>query len=503
MTTINHIRISKSSYKTFCQCKKASWLSVNNPEVATEDPTAETRIETGHQVGKLAQNLFGEHIDVTTLKADGSLDHQAMIEKTQAAIEAGVEVICEAAFSFDGNYCAVDILKRNGSCYDIYEVKSSTGKDLEQYFPDVAFQWYVAEKSGLNIGNVHLVYLDSEYVLDEDLDLEGLFHIEDVTEDAEAYYWEVEDNLEEAYEILASSEAPEVTMGTKCKGCPFFDHCTDHVCDNPSVFDLYRMHFDKKMAYYCAGKASLEKMVDEKYNEKQGLQIKSTLDNCPLISSVDIKRFLDENISYPLYFLDFETMQPAIPEIQGTKPYQQIPFQYSLHWINEKGGDLHHTEFLGVSGEDPMRAIAEQLCQDIPMDVCTTAYNKSFECTRLRELAARFPDLADHLINIADHIVDLIEPFQNFHYYVPSMRGSFSIKKVLPALFPDDPELDYHNLSGSVHNGTEAMNIFPKIKDMPAEEQVAARESLLRYCELDTFAMVKVWQKLEEEAAYV
>ena len=157
-----------------------------------------------------------------------------------------------------------------------------------------------------------------------------------------------------------------------------------------------------------------------------------------------------------------------------------------------------HKEFLGVSGEDPRRALAEQLCRDIPLDVCTTAYNKAFECTRLTELAEFFPDLAEHLLNIRDHIIDLLVPFQSGWYYVPAMGGSFSIKSVLPALFPDDPELDYHNLQGSVHNGGEAMSIFPKIKNMAPDEQQAARHSLLKYCELDTYAMVKVWQKLSE-----
>lgn len=151
-----------------------------------------------------------------------------------------------------------------------------------------------------------------------------------------------------------------------------------------------------------------------------------------------------------------------------------------------------------MSGEDPQRLIAESLCRDIPLDVCTTAYNKAFECTRLTELAESFPDLAEHLLNIRDHIIDLLVPFQSGWYYVPAMGGSFSIKSVLPALFPETPELDYHNLTGSVHNGGEAMNIFPKIKEMTTEEQFAARQSLLKYCELDTYAMVKVWQKLKE-----
>lgn len=154
-----------------------------------------------------------------------------------------------------------------------------------------------------------------------------------------------------------------------------------------------------------------------------------------------------------------------------------------------------HKEFLAESGTDPRRAIAERLCEDIPMNVCVTAYNKGFECGRIKELAAIFPDLSELLLNIQSNIKDLLTPFQSGYYYNKAMGGSFSIKSVLPAIFPDDPSLDYHNLEG-VHNGGEAMSIFPRIKDMTPEEQQTARYNLLKYCELDTYAMVKVWEEL-------
>ena len=168
---------------------------------------------------------------------------------------------------------------------------------------------------------------------------------------------------------------------------------------------------------------------------------------------------------------------------------------HSLHYIEKEGGEIKHKEFLAESGTDPRRALAEQLCSDIPVNVCVTAYNKAFECTRIKELADTLPDLSEHLMNIRENIVDLLVPFQSGWYYNRAMGGSFSIKSVLPAIFPDDPSLNYHNLEG-VHNGGEAMTIFPKIKDMSPEEQLKARHNLLKYCELDTFAMVKVWEEL-------
>jgi hypothetical protein len=211
-----------------------------------------------------------------------------------------------------------------------------------------------------------------------------------------------------------------------------------------------------------------------------------------------IEAFLGQ-LSYPLYFLDFESFQSAIPPYDNTWPYEQIVFQYSLHYIERESGELKHVEYLGYPDEDPRRGLAEQLCRDIPMDVCTMAYNMGFEKGRIHELARLYPDLSELLMNIHDHIVDLMVPFRQKQYYGRAMQGSYSIKYVLPALSPDDPELDYHNLEG-VHNGSEAMTIFPKIKDMPPEEAQKARHNLLKYCELDTYAMVKVWEELKRVA---
>ncbi len=179
------------------------------------------------------------------------------------------------------------------------------------------------------------------------------------------------------------------------------------------------------------------------------------------------------------------------------RPYQQIPTQYSLHVLREPGGELGHYEFLAEAGKDPCRAVAEHLVADIPAGVCTLAYNMTFEKGRIGELAALFPDLTEHLLAINDGMDDLLKPFNSGAYYARAMGGSNTSKHVLPALFPDDPELDYRSLDG-VHNGSEAMAVYADLVNMTPEEAARTRESLLRYCELDTFAMVKIWQKLVE-----
>ena len=503
-------QLSKSKYAKYCQCPKCLWMSVYKPEEEVLDPTSEARFENGTEVGDLAMGLLGDYIDVTTNKPDGKLDIKAMLDKTQQLMADGTENICEASFSYDGNYCAVDILHKTDGGWAIYEVKSTSFPEfngnpakLDKYLPDVAYQKWVLTKCGVNVTGVFLVCLNSDYVRQGELDIQKLFVINDMDEMIANEYDKVEARQAEAKKLLQQTEEPEMDIWEGCKKpyeCAFYDYCSRHL-PSPSVFDMYRMQFSKKLEYYRKGMITYDDIKNEKLTPVRRIQIDSSLANEPHINKDSIEKFL-ETITYPIYFLDFESMQPAIPPFDNMKPYQQICFQYSLHIIENEGGPLLHKEHLGVSGSDPRRALAEQLCQDIPMDVCTLVYNKSFECTRLKEMAEWFPDLAEHLLNIRENIVDLLVPFQQGDYYLPSMGGSFSIKVVLPSLFPDDPSLDYHNLEGGVQSGNDAMTIFPKIQYMSPDEQEKTRKALLEYCCLDTYAMVKVWEKLIETTKY-
>lgn len=492
------MNFSKSKYCSLWQCPKMCWLKKYKPEEMKIDPSVEARFEAGNQVGELAKGLFGEYYDVTTLKADGSLDLSAMIKKTKKAIALGVKNICEAAFSFGGLYCAVDILHKENGGYAIYEVKSSTDVNYI-YCVDTAYQKYVLQKCDVLVTGVYVVNIDSTYVRQGELEINKLFKITDISQLVEEEEKVVGQNLEYAEIMLADPNEPDFDIDMRCTdpyGCGFWDYCTRHI-PTPSVFDLYRLPFKDKIASYKKGIVSFEDLLANGVALKgiKKMQVDYALNDMgTYIDKAKIKEFLD-GLTYPLYFLDFETMQQVIPQFDNSKPYQQIPFQYSLHYIESEGGEVKHKEFLAQSGVDPRRAIAESLCNDIPDDVCVLAYNKAFECTRIEELAELFPDLSEHLLKIRTNIKDLLVPFQNGYYYNRAMGGSFSIKSVLPAIFPDDPELNYHNLEG-VHNGSEAMDIFPKIKDMPPEEAQKARKNLLEYCKLDTLAMVKVWQEL-------
>ena len=489
--------LSKSIYVRVWSCPRGAWISKYHPELAPMDENTLARFRTGDEVGDLARGLFGAYVNVTAEKEDGSLDLPRMMENTRLEMERGTEVICEAAFSWEGMYCAVDLLRREGDGWAIYEVKSSSDGLQDKYIADVSYQKYVLERCGVRVTGVYLVCIDTSYVLGEEgLDLSGFFKINDLGEYAQAEQEHVPEVLRTAEQVLLSDKEPPAELAEACRDCAFFGYCTRDL-PSPNVFDLYRLGMKKKLEYYrqgLAGYGELEKAGVIK-NATQLRQIDFALhDRGTWVEPEPIREFL-AGLTYPLYFLDFETMQPAVPFCVGTHPFAQIPFQYSLHWIEAEGGKLKHTEFLAESGTDPRRAVAEALCRDIPADACVTAFNKAFECTRLKELAAAFPDLADHLLAIEGNVADLLIPFQKGWYYRREMGGSFSIKSVLPAICPGDPELDYHALEG-VHNGSEAMSVFPQIQYMEPAEQERARKNLLAYCRLDTLAMVKVWEEL-------
>ena len=395
----------------------------------------------------------------------------------------------------------MDILRKEKDGYAIYEVKSST-EPKYIYIVDISYQKYVLEKCGIKVTGTYVVNINNKYVFDGTLDIKQLFKITDVSAMVEQEYGihSIEAELDYAKRTLESQEEPDLDLSVGCDSpypCAFWKYCSRHVC-SPSVFDIYNMPFKKALDLYKQGITDLKDVLaSTKLNDLQKRYIDYALNDKPEhVDKEGIKFFLDE-LSYPLYFLDFESMQLTIPEYPNSKPYAQILFQYSLHYIETEGGEIKHKEFLGISGEDPRRALAEQLVKDIPTDGSVIVFNETFEKTRIKELAELFPDLAPQLLRIRENIKDLLKPFRKGYYYNKAIGNSFSIKSILPAMVPDDPALDYHNLEG-VHNGGEAMTIFPLIKDMPPAEQEIARKNLLKYCELDTYATVKIWQKLKE-----
>lgn len=481
--------LSKSKYCNAVQCKKMLWLNEYKPE--EKESLNESVLENGTQVGELAKNLFGFHIDVSFNE-----NLKQMIEDTKSLLYLDKVVITEASFEYDNNFCSVDILKKNKSDFEIYEVKSSTEvKDI--YKEDISYQYYILNNLGYNVTKASIVYINSQYERNKELNLKELFNIEDVTEYVKEKLENIKLNIKEINNYMNQKREPDELLGIHCVkpyNCPFFKYCTKGL-GNQNVFTLKGINNNKKFELYNKGIFEYEELLKIKISDKIKQQIEFELyDEEDYIDKTKIKEFLDK-LTYPLYFLDFETFQMSIPLYDKTRPYMQIPFQYSLHYIIND--ELKHKEFLSEPDIDPRRKLAESLVKDIPKDVCVLAYNMAFEKMVIKELAILYEDLSDHLMNIYKNIKDLMIPFKDRYYYSKNMHGIYSIKYVLPALYPNDPSLDYKNLD-LVHNGSEAMNMFANMCNLDKDKQKELKNSLLKYCELDTYAMVKIFYKLKE-----
>ena len=492
---MNKVYLSKSKYCECVQCEKILWLKKYKDNlIVTDDKTV---FKTGKEVGEVAKGLFGDYKDIPVNETLAE-----RIEKTHELMKDKPNIITEASFSYDNNFCSVDILKNDCDGVEIYEVKSST-KINDIYLDDASYQYFVLSNLGLTVKKIAIVYLNNEYVKSGQLDIKQLFNIEDITDIAKEKQSEIRANIDminEYMQIHDSSNEPLKEIGMQCfepYECAFWQYCTKDL-PKPNVFDIGGMSKAKKFDKYYEGKISFNDLKNEDINRKYLEQIDFELNEREAKIDKDAIKELLDSLNYPLYFIDYESCQYAIPEFDKTKAYQQIPFQYSLHIIEEKGAPIEHKEFLAeADDENIIRNFAESMIRDMPENGSVIVYNKTFEATRNREIGEMYPDLKDEMERINSNIVDLMVPFRKREFYVKEMKGSYSIKYVLPALYPDDSELDYSELS-LIHKGDEASNAFLSLKEKSPEEQSNIRAALLEYCKLDTYAMVKIWEKFLE-----
>ena len=489
--------LSKSLYIRGLQCEKSLWLKKKKPEVLqAPDDGAQAIFDTGTSVGELACELFsgGERIEYTG-------DFGSQMAKTKELIQHGAKVIYEATFCFDGILVMVDILCIGKDGLIINEVKSSTSVK-EVYIDDASIQYYVISSLGYKVSAVNIIHIDNSYVRGEKLELKKFFHTEDVTEQVKQKQADIPKILSKFDEILRKDTEPEVDIGLQCSDpytCDAWEYCWREQRGIPeySIFNISRLRSDKKFELYKSGVVKFEDIKElDKFNASQQIQIRSELSQEEIIDKDAINEFLG-TLSYPIYHLDFETFQQAVPEFIGLSPYEQIPFQFSIHKDDGKG-NLEHFEFLAEAEADPRYELALNLIKFIPQDACVLAYNMSFEKRVIRRLAEIYPQISNKLMAIHDNIKDLMAPFASKNYYHSKMQGSYSIKYVLPALVPEF-ESAYKNLN-LIHHGGEAMQAYEAMAYMPADEREAYKKALLAYCKLDTLAMVKVLEKLREVA---
>ncbi|MDR3609786.1 MAG: DUF2779 domain-containing protein [Ignavibacteriaceae bacterium] len=483
--------ISKSSFIKGIQCEKQLYLYKYHYDWMDEVSESQQLIfDRGHDVGELAQQLFPGGVVAT----EDPRKHLQAIARTTELIESGAKVIYEAAFGFDEVLVIADIVVWDGRQWNIYEVKSST-KISDTYYQDAAIQYYVISNC-LDVNEISIVYINNQYVRRGKLELDKLFTIESVRENVSDQQDFIKSELKRLKIVLKGNEIPQIDIGPHCSDpyrCSFWGHCWKDIPDY-SVFDIAGLRQDKKFELYGLGHIGLEDVPEDyKLSKAQRIQIESHTEKKTIADMDKINEFLS-SIRYPIYYMDFETFMPAIPMFDGTRPYQQIPFQYSLHYQQKADSHIEHNEFLAEATDDPRVKFIENLLKDTKREGLILVYNKAFEITRLKELGENFPQYAEEINEKIERIADLMVPFQKKYYYTPEMQGSYSIKSVLPALVP---ELSYEGME--IADGGTASAAFESLyheKDIFKIKEI--RESLLKYCALDTLAMVEILRFLQK-----
>lgn len=491
--------LSKSKLIAFRQCPKRLWLEVHHPEWRQDSSASLTVFRAGHEVGALARQLF-DHKSTGVLVDFKKEGIQGALERTQALVQE-CQPVFEAGFSAEGALAFADVLlpldESRPPGWRMVEVKSSTSVKPYQV-DDLAIQAFVARASGLRLQQVAIACVDSSWVYQGDGNYDGLLVETDLTDAALRRDVEIQGWIAQAQAVVGQQVFPETPVGIQCTSpypCSFLSHCNQ---DAPKaeypVKWLPRIQ-SKSLSDHIAHNAvrDMRDVPEAMLNDKQRRVREATINQREFFDAEGASRALN-GCAPPAFFLDFETIQFAVPRWAGTRPFQMLPFQFSLHHLDAEQ-QVSHTGFLDLSGNDPSRAFALALIDACEKQGPVIVYNAGFESSRLRELAQRFQDLAPALQSLRARLVDLL-PIVEMHYYHPSQEGSWSIKRILPAMFP---ELHYEALE-AVQDGGGAMEAYVSAVSAPPEsdERSAIARQLRRYCALDTAAMVLIYKSFSE-----
>ena len=489
--------ISKSKFVAGLSCEKRLFLEVNNPELKTPiSASQEAKFALGHRIGALSQQRFPGGVNA---EPENKRDFQTWIDSTRNFIASGESVIYEAAFSFQGSFCALDILLNQNGNLTAIEVKSG-GSKTDTYVKDAAFQYFVMSQAGYTPDRFYLLLINGDYIRQTSLDVHQLFKTVDITEEVLALQNFVANNLANFQALLSSNILPAMDIGPHCSepyDCPFYAHCSAHLPAENPITDLSGSS-KKIWQLYNQGVMSIEDIPENfVLSNSQHSQVNGVKNGAEVLRREPIRFFL-EDVTYPLHFFDFETLWPAIPLAEGIQPYGHLSFQYSMHIMRENG-ELEHREYLAnpdliLQGINTEYDLIQQMKKDFASEGSIIAFNKSFEETRIRDMIKRFPQESDFLNGLLSRFVDLMSIFRSLDiYYLPAMKGSYSIKYVLPAI---DPAFSYSDLE--IGNGGDASNIFAsKAAGNFEGDWSRTREALLKYCERDTYGMVVIWNHLK------
>ncbi|MGC2422782.1 MAG: DUF2779 domain-containing protein [Nitrospirota bacterium] len=486
------IYLSKSKFLSGWQCPLKLWYDIKRPELASEtSDDLQAIFDLGHEIGRLAHGLYpgGRLIE------ENHLSHGKAVKSTSVAMaDKDVPAVFEAAFEYDGIKIRADILVRTDNGWDLIEVKSSTDvKEVNLY--DVALQRYVLKGAGVVINRACLCHINKEYVYDgARIEPRGFLVVEDITEKVLLLKDEVIAILADLRRALDSDEEPERQAPYRCKDpypCQYYGHCTQDK-DEYWVFNLPRLRMDKLKELEDRGIINIQDLPDdERLSDLQARVKDALLSGVEYLDPALKAELLD--VEYPVYFLDFETFMPAIPRYKGTRPYQVLPFQWSCH-IMDKAGKLTHKEYLCTEDKDPRVDFTETML-NLLGDSGTICMYHHYERDRINALAAELPQYDASLKRLIPRLWDILVTMRN-NYYHPKFGKSFSLKCVLPALVDNMSYDDLEICDGGMASSSYEVMICSQTAP---DEKKLIKNALLKYCEQDTLAMVKLRDVLLEK----
>jgi hypothetical protein len=484
-------RISKSRLLLGLQCPKALYFDVYNlAPKAKPTPGEQYLFDQGTAVGKAAQSEWPNGMLITAKY----YEHDDAIAQTREAVSNGSNAIFEATFAGHHVIAKIDILAQNPASkgWDIVEVKSSTSVKPE-HIDDVALQTVAAVEAGVKVERSYLQHINNKHLHPKD---GPLFTKVDITDEVTARLPFIQDKAEHFAQILSLKEPPKADIGPHCSTpyeCKFYTHCSSHL-PKPSIFDVPRMGATV-WNLYNKGVVRVEDLDLADFKGTRIHHVEAIKSKSTWINKAGIKKAL-ETWQFPLHYLDFETIGPALPLYHGTRPYQAITFQFSCH-VEAEDGTLAHREYLHDDATDPRPALVAALLAAIGDEGSIVSYNAKFEAGCIKALAKDFPDKSDKLLSLIDRLVDPLTVFQN-HVYDYRFGNSFSLKSVAPAILGD--EASYRHLT--VGDGTAAQLAFLELisNGCTPQRKLELRSGLLTYCRQDTEVMVKLVRWLREQA---
>jgi hypothetical protein len=486
--------LSKSKFLWGLQCKKLLWNAYNTKErIPPPDGQSQAVFDQGHEVGILARKLFAGGI----LIGQGADDLDQVLRLSQKAVKDR-KPLFEAAFAYQGGFARADVLNPvDDDAWDIIEVKSSTSvKNV--YLFDLAFQAWVYAGAGLTIRRCFVLVINKDFVRDGEVDPAKFFKRHDVTARVSAMSRQIEPRLDEMFQTIRLGDEPQVQIGPHCDDpycCPLHDRCWSFL-PPANVMSLYRG--GKKGFKLLADDITSVKDIPDDFplTANQQIQRKVAMTGEPHVSKTAIRGFLRQ-LKYPISYLDFETFGTAIPLFDGVRPYQQIPFQFSLHLVSASGSKPERHMFLADGRTDPRQEFLQRLRDWLPEAGSIVVYNAQFERGRLKECHEFLPEFAAWVAGIEKRFVDLLRPFRSFRYHHPDQHGSASMKAVLPAL----TGRGYDHLD--IQEGGTASLEFLRVTygEVDEEKRQRVRRQLEEYCGQDTEGMTWIIVALQNLVA--